>query len=193
MSKLSSDPGTLYNSVSLDPWRLWTPGVFMLCVLGSSRITSRERSHTALEGDMKKVIIMAENQVLNRTKGKQTVLCIEDDRDVLDLLQIIFELEGYHWVGAFGGRAGLRTAQTLKPDLILLDIMMPDMNGWEVYARVKSDVKLRHIPIMILTVRDAEWDKRLALQGAQVADYVTKPFTPNDLVQRARQVLGDCG
>ncbi|MEA3397452.1 MAG: response regulator [Chloroflexota bacterium] len=118
------------------------------------------------------------------------MLCIEDDRSVLELLQIIFEQEGYHWVGAFGGCAGLRTAQTLKPDLILLDIMMPDMNGWEVYARVKSDVKLRHIPIMILTVRDAQWDKRLALQGAQVADYVTKPFTPDDLIQRARQVLG---
>lgn len=136
---------------------------------------------------------MVKNQVLNRTKGKKTVLCIEDDRSVLELLQIIFEQEGYYWVGAFGGCAGLRIAQTLKPDLILLDIMMPDMNGWEVYARVKSDAKLRHIPIMILTVRDAKWDKRLALQGAQVADYVTKPFTPDDLLQRARQVLGDCG
>ncbi len=136
---------------------------------------------------------MVQNQMLNSTKDKKTVLCIEDDRGVLDLLQIIFEQEGYHCVGAFGGCAGLRIAQMLKPDLILLDIMMPDMNGWEVYARVKSDAKLRHIPIIILTVRDAKWDKQLALQGAQVADYVTKPFTPDDLLQRARQVLGNCG
>jgi len=135
------------------------------------------------------VIVMAKNQMLNSAKGRKTVLCIEDDRDVLELLQIIFEQEGYHWVGAFGGRAGLHTAQSLKPDLILLDIMMPDMNGWEVYARVKSDVELRHIPVMILTVRDARWDRQLALQGAQVADYVTKPFTPDNLICRARQVL----
>ncbi len=191
MPKLFLDPGALNNSVSLAPWRLWTPGVFDLCgqrsdLRGCDGNLTRKASYVSPEPHGGKSSVAQD-------KSKQTVLCIEDDRSVLELLQIIFEQEGYHWVGAFGGCAGLRTAQTLKPDLILLDIMMPDMNGWEVYARVKSDAKLRHIPIMILTVRDAKWDKRLALQGAQVADYVTKPFAPNDLVQRVRQVLGNFG
>ena len=190
MPKMFSDPGALDNSVSLAPWRLWTPGVFMFCDKRSD-LRGFDGNSTRRAGCVSSEPHGGKSSI-EQDKNKKTVLCIEDDRSVLELLRIIFELEGYHWVGAFGGCAGLRTAQTLKPDLILLDIMMPDMNGWEVYARVKSDAKLRHIPIMILTVRDAKWDKRLALQGAQVADYVTKPFTPYDLVQRARQVLGDC-
>jgi DNA-binding response OmpR family regulator len=75
------------------------------------------------------------------------------------------------------------------PDLVLLDLMMPDMSGWDVYQHMKADDRMREIPVIIVTAKAQSIDKVLGLHIAKVQDYITKPFTPNELVDSIRKVL----
>jgi DNA-binding response OmpR family regulator len=78
----------------------------------------------------------------------------------------------------------------LKPDLVLLDLMMPDMDGWEVYQQMKTDDALKAIPVIVVTAKAQSIDKVLGLHIAKVDDYVTKPFGPQELLQSVNKVLG---
>ncbi|MBN1640544.1 MAG: response regulator [Anaerolineae bacterium] len=120
----------------------------------------------------------------------KTILCIEDESGMIELLRFILEREGYGFVEARGGEEGLRLARELQPDLVLLDLMMPGMDGWEVYRQIKADQALRQIPVIVVTARADNIDKVLGLYVAQVDDYVAKPFEPEDLLVRIRRVLG---
>ena len=73
------------------------------------------------------------------------------------------------------------------PDMILLDLMMPDMDGWDVYHEIKSDELTRHIPVIVITAKAQDIDKILGLQVAKVQDYIAKPFKPQELVDRIEQ------
>jgi DNA-binding response OmpR family regulator len=119
----------------------------------------------------------------------QTILCIEDEREMIELFKIILGRRGYRVSGALGGEEGLQRAEEIKPDLILLDLMMPDVDGWEVLQRMKADEKLQNIPVIIVTAKSQEIDRVLALHVAQVNDYVTKPFGPQELVDSVDRVL----
>jgi len=117
------------------------------------------------------------------------VVCIEDETEMIDLVQLILSKKGMEVIGAEGGRAGLETIRRVRPDLVLLDLMMPDMDGWEVYQRMKADPEIAHIPVIIVTAKSQSIDKVLGLHIAKVDDYITKPFGPAELTESIEHVL----
>ena len=124
------------------------------------------------------------------TEKKKSVVCIEDEPEMIDLIKLILGRRGFELTGAMGGREGLELIRRIKPDLVLLDLMMPDMDGWEVYQQLKSDEELKKIPVIIVTAKAQSIDKVLGLHIAKVDDYVTKPFGPQELLQSVEKVLG---
>jgi two-component system response regulator VicR len=122
------------------------------------------------------------------TDGK-VVVCIEDEPEMIDLVKLILSRKGFQVVGAMGGREGLEAIQRHKPDLVLLDLMMPDMDGWEVYQKMKADDATKAIPVIVVTAKAQSIDKVLGLHIAKVDDYITKPFGPQELLESVEQVL----
>ncbi|MBP8863744.1 MAG: response regulator [Anaerolineae bacterium] len=120
---------------------------------------------------------------------KRVVVCIEDEPEMIELIRIILDRGDFELVGAVGGQQGLETVRRLKPDLVLLDLMMPDMDGWEVYQQIKADPALKAIPVIVVTAKAQSIDKVLGLHIAKVDDYVTKPFGPHELLSSINKVL----
>jgi DNA-binding response OmpR family regulator len=120
---------------------------------------------------------------------KQRILCIEDEAEMIDLMRLILERKGFEVLGAVGGQEGLDAVRREKPDLVLLDLMMPDVDGWEVYRQMKSDEELQDIPVVVVTAKAQSIDKVLGLHIAKVDDYVTKPFGPGDLLESVERVF----
>ena len=121
---------------------------------------------------------------------KRTVVCIEDEAEMIDLIKLILGRKGFELTGATGGEEGLKQVRRIKPDLVLLDLMMPGMDGWEVYQQMKADEELKRIPVIIVTAKAQSIDKVLGLHIAKVDDYITKPFGPQELIQSIEKVLG---
>jgi DNA-binding response OmpR family regulator len=116
------------------------------------------------------------------------VLLVEDERDVSELIRYTLEKDGYEVVAAPTGAEALRTVRDMRPDIVLLDIMVPKLNGWEICRRIKQDPDTRDIPVIMVTGRVEEGDKVLGFElGAD--DYVTKPFSPRELLARIRAVI----
>jgi two-component system response regulator VicR len=123
-------------------------------------------------------------------EGRKTkVLCIEDEPEMIDLVKLILERKGFQVVGAIGGREGLEVIRREMPDLILLDLMMPDMDGWEVYRQMKAEEALKDIPVIVVTAKAHNIDKVLGLRIVKVHDYITKPFGPQELLDSVEKVL----
>ena len=114
---------------------------------------------------------------------------IEDEAEMIDLVRLILNRRGYTVLGANGGREGLELIRRELPDLILLDLMMPDMDGWDVYHQIKSEETTRDIPVIVITAKAQNIDKILGLRIAKVEDYISKPFSPQELLERIDQVL----
>ena len=121
---------------------------------------------------------------------QKRVVCIEDEPEMIDLVRLILGRKGFNVIGANGGIEGLETVRRLRPDLILLDLMMPDMDGWEVYQQIKADPALREIPVVVVTAKAQSIDKVLGLHIAKVDDYITKPFGPQELLESVEKILG---
>jgi len=121
--------------------------------------------------------------------SSKRILVIEDERDVVDLLTLNLRKSGGFSIStASDGANGLTKARTDKPDLIILDLMLPKMPGLEVCKLLKSDPVTRHIPILMLTARAEEVDRIVGLEfGAD--DYVTKPFSPREVILRIKAIL----
>jgi DNA-binding response OmpR family regulator len=119
------------------------------------------------------------------------VVCIEDETEMVDLVRLILSREGFEVIGAPGGIEGLQTIEDLQPQLVLLDLMMPDMDGWEVYQRMKSNPNTSSIPVIVVTARAQSIDKVLGLHIAKVDDYITKPFGPAELLRSVEKVLSE--
>jgi len=117
-----------------------------------------------------------------------TVLIVEDDADLREILQAEFELEGLTALTAINGSEAVTTARELKPDLILMDIMMPVMDGIEATKIVKGDEQTKHIPIIMLTAAGKREDIVAGLEAGAI-DYITKPFFMPELKARLRSVL----
>ena len=120
---------------------------------------------------------------------KKHILCIEDEAEMIELMRLVLEREGFEVTGAMGGEQGLKAMRQEKPDLILLDLMMPGIDGWEVYRQMRADKELTEIPVIIVTAKAQSIDKVLGLQVAKVADYITKPFGPKELIGSIERVL----
>ena len=114
---------------------------------------------------------------------------IEDEQEMIDLVKLILSRKRFEVIGANGGREGLDAVRKNLPDVILLDLMMPDMDGWEVYQQLKADESTRDIPVIVITAKAQNIDKVLALHIAKVDDFIPKPFTPKDLLDSIEKVL----
>jgi DNA-binding response OmpR family regulator len=117
------------------------------------------------------------------------ILCVEDEPEMIDLIRLILGRRGFEVKGAAGGLEGLKMIRQEKPDLVLLDLMMPDMDGWEVYQQMKADEKTKGIPVIVVTAKAQSIDKVLGLHIAKVDDYITKPFSPQDLMNSVEKVF----
>jgi two-component system, OmpR family, alkaline phosphatase synthesis response regulator PhoP len=118
----------------------------------------------------------------------QRVLVVDDDHQIVRLLRSYLEQAGFQVMTAYDGEAALRDARRERPDLLLLDIMLPDRDGWEVTRQLRRDERLAALPIIMLTARVESSDKIVGLElGAD--DYITKPFNPREVVARVRAVL----
>ncbi len=116
------------------------------------------------------------------------ILVVDDEPDILNLLDYNLKKAGFKVLSAKDGPEAIDTARLRKPDLILLDIMLPDMEGTEVLKRLKTYEATRHIPVIMLTAKGEEVDKIVGFElGAE--DYITKPFSPRELILRVRAVL----
>ncbi|MBL8062900.1 MAG: response regulator transcription factor [Anaerolineales bacterium] len=119
----------------------------------------------------------------------QTILIVDDERRMVSLLQSYLAQEGYHVLTAHNGREALTVSQSANPDLIILDIMMPEMNGYDFMHAHRTE---KDTPIIMLTAKVEDDDKIIGLElGAD--DYVTKPFKPRELMARVRNVLRRAG
>lgn len=119
------------------------------------------------------------------------ILVVEDEKDIVDLIAYNLEREGFRVDTALSGEEGLRKARTESPDLIVLDIMLPEMNGIDVCRALRTDHQTDKIPIIMLTARNEDIDVVTGLEvGAD--DYITKPFSPRVLIARIRSVIRRC-
>jgi len=118
------------------------------------------------------------------------VVCIEDEPEMIDLVRLILGRKGFNVIGANGGVEGLEAVRRERPDLVLLDLMMPDMDGWEVYQQIKADSELREIPVIVVTAKAQSIDKVLGLHIAKVDDYISKPFGPQELLESVEKIIG---
>ena len=126
-------------------------------------------------------------------KPSKRLAYIEDEEEMIDLVRLILGRHGYTVLGATGGRDGLNLVRKEHPDLVLLDLMMPDMDGWDVYHQIRSDELTRDIPVIVITAKAQNIDKILGLRIAKVEDYISKPFSPQELLDRVEQVLSKQG
>jgi two-component system alkaline phosphatase synthesis response regulator PhoP len=120
--------------------------------------------------------------------SKQTILVVDDEQDLLDLIEYNLKKEGFAVIKAENGLEGIKAAKEHKPDLILLDIMMPKMDGLEVCNQIRQDQEIRKTPIIFLTARG---DEKTEVEGLNMGgdDYVTKPISTTKLMSRIKAVL----
>jgi two-component system phosphate regulon response regulator PhoB len=119
---------------------------------------------------------------------KESILIIEDDRDIVELIEYNLQEQGYQTISALNGEDGVEIAKKQQPDLVILDIMLPVIDGFEVCKILKTESRTSGIPVIILSAKSQETDKVVGLElGAD--DYITKPFSPRELIARIRAIL----
>ena len=117
-----------------------------------------------------------------------TILVVDDDREIVRLVRAYLEQAGYHVLVAFDGETAIHSIRRERPHLVVLDLMLPDRDGWDITRIIRGDQLLSGIPVIMLTARVEDTDKIIGLElGAD--DYVTKPFNPREVVARVRSVL----
>jgi two-component system response regulator VicR len=126
---------------------------------------------------------------LSDPQPRAKVLCIDDDAEMIELISLILEQHGYEVVGMTNGSRGIELALRSMPDVILLDLMMPDMDGWAVVRQLRQDPSLARIPVVVVTAKARSLDRTMGLSVVGVDDYVTKPFGPQELVSCVEGVL----
>lgn len=116
------------------------------------------------------------------------ILVVDDEKDVLDLVRRVLTRGGFEVITASDGKEGLAKVYSEAPDLMILDINMPVMDGWQVCRKIRGDPLYKHLPIIMLTVRRTKTDQ---LKGLDIGgdEYITKPFFPTELIARVKTVL----
>ena len=117
------------------------------------------------------------------------VVHIDDQPEMLDLIRLILIRAGYQVTSENDGATGLQTISDVQPDVVLLDLMMPEMDGWEVFHSIRGNPKTSHIPIIVLTARSQSIDKVIGLHIAKVDDYITKPFTGEQILASVKRAV----
>jgi len=116
--------------------------------------------------------------------AKTKILCIEDDPDMIDYLKLALNQAGYEVLGALGGREGLEAMRREQPDLILLDLMMPEVDGAEVLLAKKKDPTIQDIPVIALTALDSRFDEAMWLARTELRDFIVKGKSPQKKMHR---------
>lgn len=122
-------------------------------------------------------------------KLKLLVLCVEDDAGMLDLLRLHLESAGYTFLGALDGVEGLDMIYSEQPDLILLDLMLPEVDGAELLLRKKRDPIIRDIPVIAVTALSSPFDQIMWQEHTEIKAYVTKPFRRKELLDTIERVM----
>jgi len=117
------------------------------------------------------------------------IIYIEDDPEMIDLVTIILTRQGHLVKGTTSGVEGVELIFREHPDIILLDLMIPDMDGWDIYHRIKSDSRTQNIPVIVITARTLEIDRVLGMHIAKVDAYINKPFSPQELVTEIYNIV----
>jgi DNA-binding response OmpR family regulator len=123
---------------------------------------------------------------------KKKILVVDDEEDILHFLELVLREKGYEVATAGSGHEALTRAQMAKPDLILLDIMMPQMDGWEVLKLLRVDEETSDIPVAMLSARTEAKDRVQGLQEGAV-DYICKPFSLQDLLAKIEAIFAEAG
>jgi len=124
--------------------------------------------------------------------SRPRILIVDDEADLVSVLRLGLELEGFEVIDAGDGEEGLRRAREDRPELMLLDLMLPKLDGYKVCRSLKFDERFKSLPIFILSARPGEQDRRLAFEmGADL--FITKPYEMADLVAKIRERLGQGG
>ncbi len=142
--------------------------------------------------DVRETLVPTLRRLLGPKAGggpRKTVVCVEDEVDMVDLLEYVLTRHDFDTVAALDGRTALDVIRQAKPDVVLLDLMMPDVSGWEVYRQMKAHRETRDIPVIVVTVLDRRWSERRGLDPADVEGYVVKPFVPRELVREIHRTL----
>ncbi|MGQ9476192.1 MAG: response regulator transcription factor [Actinomycetota bacterium] len=121
----------------------------------------------------------------------EKILVVDDDREMVELIELFLGNAGYTTISAFSGEEALEKTFREKPDLILLDIMMPRVDGWEVLRRIKNDPETRNTPVAFITARTQNIDKMIGLSVMKAAGYITKPFSKQELLTEVRRILDE--
>jgi DNA-binding response OmpR family regulator len=121
--------------------------------------------------------------------ARKTVVCVEDEVDMLDLIEYALAQHDFETVGSLGGRTAYELVRRVKPDVVLLDLMMPDVSGWDVFRQLKADAETKNIPIIVISVLSPRWSEKKGLDPSAVEGYVVKPFAPRELVQEINRTL----
>lgn len=116
------------------------------------------------------------------------ILIVDDEADIVETLKFVLEAEGYECYAAYDGEDGLNIAKEVTPDLMILDVMMPKINGYKISRLLKYDKKYKDIPIIMITARSQEEDKLIGEESG-VNEYITKPFELDDVVKTVRKYL----
>jgi CheY-like chemotaxis protein len=127
--------------------------------------------------------------VTDNVTKKAQILCIEDQAGMLDLLRLILERDGYKVLGAHDGVEGLEMMHSQQPDLVLLDLMLPEVDGAEVLLQKGKDPVIRDIPVIAVTALVSPFDQLMWKQHTEIKDYVTKPFKRTELLRTIERVL----
>lgn len=117
------------------------------------------------------------------------ILIVDDEQELIDVIKLILNMNGYETLTASGGAECLSTLAQQKVDLVILDIMMPAVDGWEVLRQLRSQGKADAIPVMLLTAKAQPIDRMLGLNVFGVREYLTKPFSINDFLERVAKIL----
>ena len=135
------------------------------------------------------MVNLPQQAYLMSNKEIKHILCIEDDPEMIDLIRLILSRRGFEVKGAAGGNEGIKLVRQDHTDLVLLDLMMPDMDGWEVYQQMKADETTRNIPVIVVPAKAQSIDKVLGLHVAKVDDYIAKPFSPQELLNSVDKIF----
>lgn len=122
------------------------------------------------------------------------ILVIDDDPDLVETVSLMLQSKGHHVITAYGGVEGLKKVRSERPDAIVLDVMMPDKDGFQVCKEIKADPGLREIPVLLLTavgskITETKYTPRMGME-TEAEDYVDKPVKPDEIARRVEKLLG---
>lgn len=122
-------------------------------------------------------------------QSQARILSIEDDPEMRGLIQLIFQRQGHHVISVKSGEVGLEMIKGLRPDVLLLDLMLPDIDGWDIYRQLKNDDDLAHLPVVIVSARNEEQDAKKGDHVIGDDRFIQKPFEVKDLIETVQGIL----